>query len=122
MDPSAQPLIRQESLQPQTVGSPGVVARFMHAAEHGIGTISLMLGEVAPGDGPRLHRHDYEEVFIVTEGRGQFDIGDASVQAEVGDVVIVPTGVPHRFTNVGDVLLRVTAVHGAERVSIEWLE
>ncbi|MCO5178292.1 MAG: cupin domain-containing protein [Thermomicrobiales bacterium] len=122
MDPSLQPLVAWESLQPQNVGSPGVVARFMHAAEHGISTISLMLGEVAPGDGPRLHRHDYEEVFVVTEGRGQFDIGEASVQAGVGDVVVVPAGVPHRFTNVGDVTLRVTAVHGAERVSIEWLE
>lgn len=117
-----QHLVERQSLEPRTVGSPGVVARFMHANEHGLETISLMLGEIQPGDGPRLHRHDYEEVFVVGEGRGSFVIGDETVEAGPGDVVLVPAGVPHRFSNAGDGLLRVTAVHGAGQVSIEWLE
>lgn len=114
--------ITRESLEPRTVGSPGVVARFMNADEHGLETISLMLGEVQPGDGPRLHRHDYEEVFVVAEGHGSFVIGDQTVEAGPGDIVLVPAGVPHRFSNAGDGLLRVTAVHGAAQVAIEWLE
>ena len=73
--------VRRETLEPRTVGSPGVVARFMNADEHGLETISLMLGEVQPGDGPRLHRHDYEEVFVVAEGRGSFVIGDETICA-----------------------------------------
>ncbi len=115
-------LVERESLEPRTVGSPGVVARFMNATEHGLATISLMLGEIQPGDGPRLHRHDYEEVFVVAEGHGSFVIGDETVEAGPGDVVLVPAGVPHRFSNAGDTLLRVTAVHGAGKVAIEWLE
>lgn len=94
----------------------------MNANEHGLETISLMLGEVQPGDGPRLHRHDYEEVFVVAEGRGSFVIGDEEIDAGPGDIVLVPAGVPHRFSNPGDSVLRVTAVHGAATVAIEWLE
>lgn len=115
-------LVDREGLVPRTVGSAGVVARFMNADEHGLETISLMLGEIQPGDGPRLHRHDYEEVFVVSEGLGTFIIGGETVEAGPGAIVLVPAGVPHRFSNNGAVLLRVTAVHGAAKVAIEWLE
>ena len=114
--------ITRDSLEPRQVGSPGVVARFMNADEHGLETISLMLGEIQPGDGPRLHRHDYEEVFVIAEGRGTFVIGGETVEAGPGEIVLVPAGIPHRFSNAGDSLLRVKSVHGAAKVAIEWLE
>ncbi|HBY45569.1 MAG TPA: cupin domain-containing protein [Chloroflexi bacterium] len=122
MEPAMHYQITRDSLEPRQVGSPGVVARFMNADEHGLETISLMLGEIQPGDGPRLHRHDYEEVFVIAEGRGTFVIGGETVEAGPGEIVLVPAGIPHRFSNAGDSLLRVTSVHGAAKVAIEWLE
>jgi quercetin dioxygenase-like cupin family protein len=35
--------------------------------ERGVG-VSLIFVDAPPGDGPRLHRHPYEEVFVVQEG------------------------------------------------------
>jgi quercetin dioxygenase-like cupin family protein len=30
--------------------------------------VCLIFVDMEPGDGPRLHRHAYEEIFIVLEG------------------------------------------------------
>ncbi len=38
--------------------------------KHGATSISLHLTDgIASGEGPRLHRHPYEEVFVVYEGQ-----------------------------------------------------
>ena len=100
----------------------GVSADLFNGSDHGLGTISLMFGEVQPGASVALHRHTYEEVFVVTEGRGAFTIGETTVHAGPGDIVMVPAGVPHRFVNTGDGPLRQTAVHSAPAIAIEWLE
>ena len=31
--------------------------------------VCLIFIDLEPGDGPRLHRHPYEEIFILLEGR-----------------------------------------------------
>ena len=40
--------------------------------ERGAG-ISLFVVDSPPGGGPALHRHEYEEVFVVHEGQVQSD-------------------------------------------------
>ena len=53
--------------------------------------------------GPPPHLHEREdEVFVIRAGRYEFQIGDARVQAESGDVVFAPRGVPHTFRVVSD--------------------
>jgi quercetin dioxygenase-like cupin family protein len=49
-------------------GSPHFVGN-----EHGSG-LSIILLEAGPGRGPSLHRHDYEEVFVVHEGEVTFTV------------------------------------------------
>lgn len=102
--------------------APGVTARIFNGRDKELQTISLMIGEVVPGDAIRMHRYDYEEVFILQSGRGVYTIGDTTVDASTGVIVIIPAGIPHRFANPGDEVLRHTAVHGAPAVTIEWLE
>ncbi|WP_246041302.1 cupin domain-containing protein [Peteryoungia ipomoeae] len=61
----------------------------------------LAYGNDTVGEGPALHVHPYDETFIVIEGRARFYVGDQVIDAEAGDVVFGPKGVPHRFENLG---------------------
>jgi len=84
--------------------------------------VSLILADAAPGDGPRLHRHEYEEVFAVQAGSVRFTLGDETVDAAPGDVVVAPAGVPHGFVNSGSEQLRMVAIHVSPTFVTEWLE
>ncbi len=72
----------------------------------------------AVGAGPRLHRHPYDEVFIIRQGRARFHIDEESVEAEAGDVVMAPAGSAHRFENLGPGRLESTDIH----LSPEWIQ
>jgi quercetin dioxygenase-like cupin family protein len=90
-------------------------------AEHGDVPFSVILVHSQPGDGPKLHRHPYAEVFIVETGRATFQIGQTSVVVEAGHVVVSPPGEAHGFVNSGSGELHLTAIHGASRFDTEWL-
>jgi quercetin dioxygenase-like cupin family protein len=100
---------------------PGKASRSFEGHLYG-SELTVILVDAAPGDGPRLHRHPYEELFIVQEGVAVFTRGDASVEARAGDFVVVPPGTPHKFVNTGDGALRMVAIHHAPRFDTEWLE
>jgi mannose-6-phosphate isomerase-like protein (cupin superfamily) len=84
--------------------------------------LCLIFVEMEPGDGPRLHRHAYEEVIIVLEGQPRFTIGAETVEARAGQVLIVRPGVPHKFVNAGSGRLRQIDIHASPRFVTEWLE
>ena len=43
------------------------------------------------------HRHpDFEEYWLVLEGKGQMFCGDEVYDVEPGDLLVTPRGVPHR--------------------------
>ena len=101
-------------------GPPGA-HRFI-GAEHGGLPISLFLVDDRPGEGPRLHRHPYAEVFVVHAGQARFEIDDLGLTATAGDILIAPAMSAHRFTNAGESRLRVTAIHTAPDMETEWLQ
>jgi mannose-6-phosphate isomerase-like protein (cupin superfamily) len=105
------PLIKVESLR---TGN-------LVGAEHGA-TISLILDRSEPGDGPRLHRHPYDETWVVEEGNLTFRLGEDELDAGPGDIVIAPPGVPHGFTNNGPGRSRLVCIHANPTVVTEWLE
>jgi len=72
---------------------------------HGAG-VSFIVVDAPPGGGPKLHRHPYEEVFVVQEGTATFTAGEEVIEASGGQVVVVPAGVPHKFVNSGTGRLR----------------
>ena len=88
---------------------------------HGAG-ISFIVVDAPPGSGPRLHRHPYEEVFVVQEGSVTFTAGDEIIEARAGQVVMVPAGVAHKFVNTGAGRLRQMDIHANGRFVTEWLE
>ncbi len=81
-----------------------------------------MVLDAPPGSGPRLHKHPYEEVFVVQEGAATFTAGEDVIEASAGQVVVVPAGVPHKFVNPGPGRLRQIDIHASERSVTEWLE
>jgi len=84
--------------------------------------VSVIVVDAPPGGGPKLHRHPYEEVFVIQEGRVTFTAGGETIEAKGGQVVVVPAGVAHKFTNSGTGRLRQVDIHASERFVTEWLE
>jgi mannose-6-phosphate isomerase-like protein (cupin superfamily) len=52
--------------------------------------VSFFRSETPPGQGPELHAHPYEEVFVVQEGELTFTVGDTTVEATGGQIVVAP--------------------------------
>jgi quercetin dioxygenase-like cupin family protein len=60
----------------------------------------LTIVEVAMGPGrmaPLHVHHREEETFLVTGGQLTFQIGEQTIEAGPGDVVVGPRDIPHRF-------------------------
>ena len=96
-------------------------ARELVGADHGGAGVCLIFVEAPPGHGPSLHRHPYEEVFVVQEGEATFVADGEERIARAGEVVIVPAGVAHSFVNSGDGPLRQLDIHVSPRFDTEWL-
>src|SRR5215469_17518155 len=80
-------------------------------ADHGDVPVSFILDRSEPGGGPALHRHTYDEVWIVQEGNATFTAGDRTLAAGPGSIVVVRAGTPHRFTNTGPIPMRMVCIH-----------
>ena len=85
-------------------------------------TISLILDHSEPGHGPRLHRHTYDETWVVIEGNLTFQVDDTQQQAGPDDIVIVPPGAAHKFTNAGPGPSHLVCIHANPTMVTEWLE
>lgn len=96
-------------------------ARKFEGKEHG-STISFFVTSHQPGQGPDLHRHPYEETFIVLEGSGRFTAGDEHADVSAGHVLIVPPNTPHKFEATGDTPLKQVSIHPAPAMEQESLE
>ena len=93
----------------------------LKGAEHGA-TISVILDHSEPGQGPRLHKHPYDETWVVNEGNLTFQAGDEQLDAGPGDIVIVPPDTPHKFTNDGPGQASLICIHANPTFVTEWLE
>jgi mannose-6-phosphate isomerase-like protein (cupin superfamily) len=93
----------------------------LKGAVHGA-TISLILDRSEPGQGPRLHRHPYDETWVVQEGNLTFQLGEERFEVGPGDIVIAPPRVPHKFTNDGPAPSALVCIHASPAMVTEWLE
>lgn len=74
------------------------------------------------GKGPRLHTHPYPETFIVEEGRARFTVGEETIDAGPGQILVVPADTPHRFESLGEGVMHSVHIHASGRFVTEWLE
>ena len=93
----------------------------LKGAEHGA-TISVILDHSELGQGPRLHKHPYDETWVINNGNLTFHAGDQQLDAGPGDIVIVPPDTPHKFTNNGPGQASFICIHANPTFVTEWLE
>lgn len=107
-------VVRMSELEPLgiRVSDEGGGVRYLEGARYGLST-SIYEGEVVPGSGPGAHTHPYVELAVVCAGRARYTIGEETFEAEVGDVVVIPAGALHDFSNPGDTTLKLIAIHEA---------
>jgi mannose-6-phosphate isomerase-like protein (cupin superfamily) len=98
-----------------------VIARELVGTDHGL-EITLLFVDAAPGQGPSLHRHPYDEVFIVQEGQASFRLADEQLEVGAGDIVVAHANEPHAFVNSGAGPLRQVDIHVSPTLQTEWLE
>jgi quercetin dioxygenase-like cupin family protein len=83
--------------------------------------VSFFVLHTAPGIGPGLHRHPYAETFLVEEGEATFTVGEESIRAQAGDIVVAPAEVPHAFVNSGSSVLRSINIHPVAEMETDWV-
>jgi len=74
------------------------------------------------GGGPRLHRHPYAETFVIRRGRALFTVGEETIEATAGEILVAPANIPHKFENLGPGPLETVDIHESPEFITEWLE
>lgn len=98
------------------------IARELVGDDYGGIQASVILVNAAPGQGPRLHKHAYPELFFVVDGEAKFTDGKEQRVVRSGEIVIVSADQPHAFVNAGAGRLHQIDVHLSPRFVTEWLD
>ena len=89
---------------------------------HGDTEVSFILVDMQPEEGVRLHKHPYQEIFIIQEGVATYMVGTTMLEAHAGQIIIAPADTPHKFVNSGKGQLKQVDIHLSKRFITEWLE
>lgn len=95
--------------------------RFRESAHHFVGAdhgdvgISVFLFHSEAGSGPGPHRHPYDEVQFIREGRGIWTVDGETFEAGAGDILVIKAGEVHGFKAIGDGPLVQLDVHLSPR-------
>jgi len=73
------------------------------------GVFSIMELVNPPGSGVDLHVHEKEDELVsLLEGEIEVTLGDQKMKAVPGVLALLPRGIPHGFTNIGDTDSRIS--------------
>jgi quercetin dioxygenase-like cupin family protein len=84
-------------------------------ADQGDVAISAFLVRALPGKGPGPHRHPYDEIQFVREGRGLWTVDGKEFEAGAGDILVIKAGEVHGFHCIGEVPLVQLDIHVSPR-------
>jgi quercetin dioxygenase-like cupin family protein len=87
-------------MEKRTFVNPAIndTATFIKTSEETNGEYTLIEIDLGKSDGPPLHYHNaFSEKFQVQEGVLYVQVGKDKKVLNVGESVIVPAGIPHRF-------------------------
>ena len=104
--PPSIPVVIPEQIIHKAVESAGAKAAYSAERKHPVyfvdlptHAISVTIGGLLPGDSSNRHRHTYETVLYVLEGRGYTQVEDRRVDWEAGDAVYIPVWAWHHHVN-----------------------
>ena len=80
-------------------------------ADNGDVGVSVFLFNGPPGRGPGPHRHPYDEIQFIREGRGLWTVNGEEFEARAGDILVIKAGEVHAFKAIGDSPLVQLDVH-----------
>jgi mannose-6-phosphate isomerase-like protein (cupin superfamily) len=80
---------------------------------HTSGHTQVVVMTLQPGEdiGAEVHEHN-DQVLTFVEGTARAEVGGETSLVGPGDLVVVPSGTPHNFTNTGDGVLRLYTIYG----------
>jgi mannose-6-phosphate isomerase-like protein (cupin superfamily) len=84
--------------------------------------VSFIWVDMPPGGVIRLHKHPYQEIFIIQEGVATFTVGSTTLEAHAGQIILVPADTPHKFMNLSDTRLKQVDIHVSKQFVTHWLE
>jgi quercetin dioxygenase-like cupin family protein len=84
-------------------------------AEQGKTNVSVFLFDGKPGSGPGPHRHPYDEIQFIREGRGLWTVNGETFEAGAGDIFVIKAGEIHSFKAIGQSPLVQLDVHLSPR-------
>lgn len=75
-----------------------------------------------PDGGIPVHEHIPEETYFVVSGKGKMTVGDEVRDIVAGDLVLVPTGVPHGLHNDSDADMHIMYVYAPKMIVDHWAQ
>ena len=86
---------------------PGVTTRMLASAASGAHQLCVFEQWCEPGRGAPTHMHAVEEILQVVEGKAEIWIEDERVTVTGTQLVVVPAGHRHGFSNAGGDVLHI---------------
>ena len=75
---------------------------------------------IYPGCGIPEHDHAAEETYFIYSGSGSITVDGETRPLKAGDIVLVPSGLPHRLFNDGDTDMHMMYVYAPKMVVDHW--
>lgn len=104
--PTSVPVVIPEKIIHKNVEESGAKSQYSADRKHPVSfvdlpshAISVTIGGLLPGDKSNKHRHTYETILYVLEGKGYSIVEDKRVDWEAGDAVYIPVWAWHHHVN-----------------------
>jgi quercetin dioxygenase-like cupin family protein len=92
------------------IGLVGDTYTILLSGKHTAGRFCLIDMHIPPGGGPPLHRHDFEESFILLDGEIEATFRNQKSTAKAGVTLHIPANAPHQFRNISSQPVRLLCI------------